>query len=214
MTYLDIVNKVLEKLRENTVTTVNENPYSALIGTFVNDVLHDVQNMGWDWDALRGTLTITTSESLFNYVLAGAGNSFRVLNIFNDTTNQPMHYRPSNWFDKALLQVPITKAAPLYFTHNGVDEDGDGQLDIFPVPDGVYEIRVNGVFPIAPLVKDTDSINLYPNMIYMGALSRAISERGEDGGNTDSEIRWENLVSNLIAIEANRREDEITWQAV
>lgn len=214
MTYLDLVNKVLQKLRENAVTTVNETPYSSLVGTFVNDTLHDVQNMGWDWDALRGTLTITTTAGLFNYVLAGAGNSYRLLNIINDTTNAVMSYKNSRWFDQMLLQVPVVQGEPMYYTFNGVDAYGDGQLDIFPVPDSVYQIRVNAVYPIQPLVNDSDTINLYPHMIYQGALGRAISERGEDGGNIDWEDRFLRMVSDLIAIEANRREDEITWQVV
>jgi hypothetical protein len=31
MTYLEIVNKVLRRLREDTVSTVNQNTYSALL---------------------------------------------------------------------------------------------------------------------------------------------------------------------------------------
>ena len=37
MTYLQLVNSVLRRLRENEVDTVAETSYSALIGDFVND---------------------------------------------------------------------------------------------------------------------------------------------------------------------------------
>ena len=37
MTYLQLVNSVLRRLRENEVDTVPETSYSVLIGDFVND---------------------------------------------------------------------------------------------------------------------------------------------------------------------------------
>ena len=36
MTYLELVNDVLVRLRESTVSTVGETTYSSLIGKFVN----------------------------------------------------------------------------------------------------------------------------------------------------------------------------------
>ena len=37
MTYLELVNDVLVRLRETTVSTVTQTAYSSLIGKFVND---------------------------------------------------------------------------------------------------------------------------------------------------------------------------------
>ena len=37
MTYLDIVNNVLRRLREDTVSDITETPYSTMVGDFVND---------------------------------------------------------------------------------------------------------------------------------------------------------------------------------
>jgi len=42
MTYLDIVNKVLIRLREDEVSAVSQTAYSKLIGEFVNDALRQV----------------------------------------------------------------------------------------------------------------------------------------------------------------------------
>jgi len=36
MTYLDLVNNVLRRLREDEVTTVNANVYSRMVGDFIN----------------------------------------------------------------------------------------------------------------------------------------------------------------------------------
>ena len=43
MTYLQLVNRVLRKLREDEVTIVNENDYSKLVGDFVNDAVKCVE---------------------------------------------------------------------------------------------------------------------------------------------------------------------------
>ena len=51
MTYLELVNDVLIRLRETTVSTVSETTYSALIGKFVND-------------AKRRLKTLTTGTAL------------------------------------------------------------------------------------------------------------------------------------------------------
>ena len=48
MTYLNIVNNVLRRLREDTVTTISANTYSAMVGDFINDAKQLVEN-AWDW---------------------------------------------------------------------------------------------------------------------------------------------------------------------
>ena len=67
MTYLQLVNSVLRRLREDEVTSVSQNSYSKLIGEFVNDAKRSVED-AYDWTALRTTLTVTTDDTTFNYV--------------------------------------------------------------------------------------------------------------------------------------------------
>ena len=70
MTYLNLVNNVLRRLREDTVTTVTNNTYSTMVGDFVNDAKELVET-AWDWSALRSTLTITTVADDYTYSLTG-----------------------------------------------------------------------------------------------------------------------------------------------
>lgn len=46
MTYLQLINSVLRKLREDEVTTSAESDYSKLIGDFINDALSNVERLG------------------------------------------------------------------------------------------------------------------------------------------------------------------------
>jgi len=210
MTYLEIVNSVLRRLRENEVSSVAENQYSKLIGDFVNDVKQEVENV-WNWDVLRTTLTASTTQSLFNYVLEGAGNRFRILNVVNDTEDTKVQYRDSEWFDRVFATQPVQEGAPLYYNLNGVDVDGNAQVDLYPIPDGVYTIYFNIVQPQADLVNNGDVPLVDSKAIVYGTIARAIEERGEDGGLVAAEQRYRSHLADLIAIEAGRRPDETTW---
>ena len=210
MTYLEIVNKVLKRLREPTVASVSENSYSSLIGDLVNVAKREIED-AWNWSTLRTTLTATTAPDLFNYVLRGAGTRFRVLEIINDTDNVFLYPRDSKWFERSLLMSPVQKGSPLYYNFNGVTSYGDTQVDVFPVPDGVYTLRFNVVMPQDDLTEDTEVVQIPYTLLIEGTLARAIAERGEDGGNQDQEMRYRNMLADLIAIEAGTRPEETTW---
>ncbi len=210
MTYLECVNRVLRRLRENEVTTVNETPYSKLIGDLVNVVKVEIED-SWDWSALRTTLTATTTATLFNYVLTGSGTRLRVLDIINDTDNFFIEQRGTRWFDEQFLINAEQVGSPLYYNFNGVDGNGDTQVDFFPIPDGVYNIRLNVILPQAELVADSTQIQIPAFLLVEGALARAISERGDDGGYAEQEQRYRSMASDLIAVESSQRLDEMIW---
>jgi len=47
MTYLDVVNNVLRRMREEEVNSVSDTTYSKMVGDFVNDAKRIVEN-AWD----------------------------------------------------------------------------------------------------------------------------------------------------------------------
>ena len=74
MTYLNLINGVLRRLRETTVSTNTENAYSTLIGDLVNDAKTTVEE-AWEWSALRNTITFNTVDGTYTYALTGAGQN-------------------------------------------------------------------------------------------------------------------------------------------
>ena len=214
MTYLELVNAVLRRVRETEVSTVSQTAYSKLIGDYINETKREVED-AWDWNALRTTLTANTTTDLFNFVLVGSGQRFKVLNVLNDTSNWFLKPASSNWMDEQfLLGDSVQKASPQYYSFNGVDSNGDTQVDLYPVPDGVYAIRFNVVLPQADLSNDSDTLSVPSDPVIQGAVLKAIIERGEDGGR-GSELQAEayrKSLGNFIAIEANRYPDETTWE--
>lgn len=213
-TYLETVNNVLRRLREPTVSSVDETNYSAMIGVFVNDAKREVED-AHDWNVLSDTLTANTSAGIFNYVLVGSGNRFRVIDVLNDSNDTEIRYAPTKWMNKQFLLTQSQSAAPLFYNFNGVDSNYDTQVDIYPIPDTVYALRFNLIIPQADLTSDGTRILVPPHLVSMLAYAKAIAERGEDGGNLSSEAYalYKMSLANEIAIERNRYEEEMNWVA-
>lgn len=210
MNYLEIVNSVLNRLRENEVSSINETPYSKLIGNLVNVVKREVED-AWNWGALRTTLTANTTANLFNYVLVGSTTRIKILDVINDTDDLIMSQKSTRWFDRQFLTTSSQKGTPVFYNFNGVDANGDSQIDLFPIPDGAYTIRVNCVIPQENLTLATDRPLVSADLLIEGTLARAISERGDDGGYVEQEQRYRSMLADYIAVESGQRMDEITW---
>jgi len=215
MTYLQIINAVLRRLRETEVTDVDETDYSKLIGEYVNSVKKEVES-AWDWNALRTTLTLNTVASTFNYTLIGSGSRFRLSDVVNDTSNYMMQPRSAQWMNQRFLTVDQQLSTPSFYSFNGVDSNQDSAVDLYPIPDGVYTLRFNVTIPQDDLVSNTDTLLIPSEPVIQGTLARAISERGEDGGrlSNDQYLLYRSALADEIAIEAGRFSDETIWYTV
>tara|TARA_R100000329_G_scaffold119694_1_gene98643 strand:+ start:288 stop:935 length:648 start_codon:yes stop_codon:yes gene_type:complete len=212
MTYLNLVNNVLRRLREAEVNSVQDTAYSKLIGDLVNDAKDLVEN-AWDWSALRTTLTVTTTANIFNYALTGSQNSIKELNVLNDTSNFVMIYQTAKWFDeKFLLSAPET-GSPKYYTYNGVNDAGDTLIDLYPKPDGVYSIRFNCVLRNADLSSDSTKLRIPSAPVIHLAVALAARERGETGGTSTQEYFTiaNKYLSDAIAQDAGRHPEEVIF---
>lgn len=216
MTYLQIVNNVLKRLRERTVSTVDENSYSELIGILVNDAKREVED-AWNWSALRATLTATTTADTFNYELNGSGQRSTFLNVRNDSDNEFLEYKPAYWMDEAFLKNDSPETGkPLYYGFNGISTDGDTQVDIYPVPDKAYTLRFDMVLRPADLSEDSESTEMPAYVIQSLAYAKAVEERGEDGGQSVASAYAvaNRMLSDAIALDAGKHPEETLWYTV
>ena len=215
MTYLELVNNVLLRLRERQVGTVNENAYSQLIGQFVNDAVQEVEQ-AWDWSSLRTTLSATTSSGVFSYELNTAGTAFEILNVINDTSNDFMEYRTSTQFDDWYLNSTPASGSPKYYSWNGVANDGDTQVDIYPKPDGVYSLRFNMIKRSPEMTSDSTDIIVPYKGVQLLAYAKAVEERGEDGGQSAQGAyrTAERAISDAIALDSARHPEELIYAPV
>lgn len=213
MTYLEMVNKVLRRLREKDVNSVSSTAYSVLIGDLVNDVKSEVE-LAWNWNSLRYTFKIDTTQGMFNYALQGAQQSSRFINGWNDTNRIRLLQLSTDEAEYRFLNNR-DPGAPVAFNFNGTDADGDLQVDVWPIPDTAYRLTFNMYVPQGELVNDGAVIRVPWRPVVEGAIARAIQERGDDGG-TGAEIqniRYKQALTDAIAADAQLHDDEITWTA-
>jgi hypothetical protein len=212
MTYLELVNDILVRLREDEVTAVTDNAYSKLIGKFVNDAKRQVED-AYNWNVLSETLTATTSEDLFNYVLVGSGTRFRVIDVINEEQNSFLINEPTSRMNELFLNLGSQKGPPNRYNFNGANENGDTQVDLHPIPDGVYNIYFNIIKPQDALSVSADILKVPAEPVIFLAYSKAIAERGEDQGVFANEAYelFKTSLSDHIATEANRYPDALTW---
>jgi hypothetical protein len=205
MTYLELVNDVLVRLRQSTVSTVGETTYSSLIGKFVNDAKRQIED-AYNWNVLSTTITITTSANTHSYSLTGAGQKFQLNDAINKTS--VIGLKNISFVDmnrKLNFQTPAT-SIPSEFTFSGVDSNGDTKVELFPVPDGVYTVIFELNVPQSALSSDSTSVKVLDYLVTQSAYARALLERGEDGGTNSSEAYalFRGMLSDAIALESTR----------
>jgi len=215
MNYLAAINSVLIRLRERTVDSVHENEYSSLIAVLLNDSIQQVEQ-AWDWSALRTSLTVTTSNNVFNYELNGSQNSIKVLSALNASLKRPVQYQTAAWFDQQYLTDTPSVGSPQYYSFNGVSADGDTLIDVFPKPDGVYTLRFNVVQRSPDLDLESDTFLVPHRPVILLAYAKAIEERGEDNGQTGNTayITANASLSDAIALDASKHPEETEWYSV
>jgi hypothetical protein len=212
-TYLELVNETLVRLREPEVTAVTDNAYSKLIGRFINDAKRQVED-SYTWNALSETLTVSTSANLFNYVLTGIGQRFKVIDVINSQSDWFLNYETTRKMDELFLNSgTVLVGAPDRYNFNGVDNNGDTQVDLYPIPDGVYDIYFNVIKPQAEFTSASTQIKVPSEPVIFLAYAKALNERGEDNGLNSVEAYelYRQSLSDHIAAEANRYPEELIW---
>jgi hypothetical protein len=212
MNYIQLVNDVLIRLREPEASSVSDNAYVKLIARYVNDSKRQVED-SYNWNALSETLSATTTADVFNYVLTGSGQRFRVIDVLNDTDNFFVENASTVWMDQQFLLTTAQKGSPKYYNFNGTNSNGDTQVDLFPIPNGSYNIRFNIIKPQIPLVANADTLLVPEEPVILGALARAQAERGEDGGVQSGEtyVLYRQSLADAISLESNRYIEESQW---
>ena len=215
MTYLELVNDVLVRLRETTVSTVSETSYSSLIGKFVNDGKRQVED-AFAWNVLGTTVTLSTTSSTYSYALTGVGQKFQVLDVLNVTSNLRMKnidFATMNRYQN--FSTPVN-GIPAYYAFDGVDGNYDTKVTLYPRPDGVYSIPFSLTVPQSTLSSDSTVIKVPDTLVSQNAYARALVERGEDGGMNSSEAYalYKTMLSDYIALEGTRYPENQEFLAV
>jgi hypothetical protein len=215
MTYLQLINDVLVRLRETQVSSSNETAYSTLIGRFVNDAKRQIED-AFSWNVLGQTVTITTTPGTYIYSLTGSGQKFQVMDALNTTANvglQNISFVQMNRFQNL---VPAISGIPEYYAFDGVDGNGDTKVVLYARPDNVYTIPFALTVPQAPLTSDNTLVLVSDALVVQNAYARALVERGEDGGLNSSEAYnlYRGMLADQIALEGTRYPENQEFVAI
>jgi len=214
MTYLQLVNAVLRKLREDTVQVVAETEYSLLVGDFVNDALTYVEG-SWDWSSLRQAFPLTSVDGVSDYPLTGFGITSEIMSVYNTTEKTRLTYQPKAYLLDKKYRNP-SSGKPRDFTLNGTDANNDVILMLNPTPEGAYDLVVDAVVRNKLLVSDSDTTKLPTQPIVQLAFAYALRERGETGGQGAMEqiMIADRDLGNAIALDAGNNAGELVWSVV
>ena len=212
MTYLELVNGVMRRIREEEVSGVALNTYSKMIGDFVNDAKRLVET-AWDWSGLKTTVVVNTVADTHTYSLLGSKDDIKTMDVSNDTSGFFVPYRTSEWFRQQHLSETTVRSTPEYYTYNGLDANGDSQVDLYPVPDNVYQLTFRCVLRNPVLTADVDVLRIPWEPVLHFAVALAARERGETGGTSTPEYFAiaDKYLSDAIALDAQKHPYATDW---
>jgi len=222
MTYRQIINSVLRRLREDTIAgdwsgdlidSTTASDYQILIGDFVNEVKREVED-AWDWTSLRRVETVATVLNTRSYNLPSTSQRTRTLSVQEQEQGQMLQGVPDSWIRST--QYPTdSSGVPSYFSINGVSS-GLLTAQLYPKPDGVYNINFYMLDPQDDLTNATDVLTCPEFPVIMGVWARAIAERGEDGGTLSdmAQMQYQQALSDAIQQDVGRHSDEVIWNGV
>ena len=215
MTYLQLVNAVMRRLREDEVTTVNESDYSKLIGDFVNDAKRLVED-AWDWNALRTSFSITTVAGTPTYSLTDFGVRSEVNDVHNETDNIVVRLESLQRIREQNLGTDNANGTISYYAIDGLDGNNDLKLRLYQTPNAVKTLTVYGVKRPNDLSEDSDTLLVPSSPVIQWAYSYALRERGETGGESGSEqaIFAQNDLATAISLDSQYHPEELLWETV
>lgn len=217
MTYLELINAVLTRLREEQAVTITDTEYVQLIGAIVNEAKRDVEE-AWNWTHLRSYVNINTVGGTSTYNITGTNDRTRILDCYNTTNRNVLVQLNNNVRNNYNDSIATAgQSAPSMFDVIGVDgTTGELKVRVWPTPDGVHALRFYCVIPQADLSSASTVLTVPSAPVVQGAYLRAINERGEDQGRLSDiqERLYKVTLGNQIAIDTGNYTDEITWHPI
>jgi hypothetical protein len=191
VTYLQLINKVLTRLRLDTVGDLSES-YTLLIGQFVNQAKDDVEGEG-PWKALRTEITQSTANGTSSYTLTGP-NERSYLHVdecgrpqaFETTSGNKGRIQVIGWEDMRTLHESDNNPQsnrPSYVAFNKTASGITARF--FPTPDAIYSYKFVFVVPQDELSSAGTSVSVPSRPVWMLAAAYAAKERGQEIAGSD-----------------------------
>ena len=208
MTYLEVVNNVLRRMREDEVSDVDDTVYSKMVGDYVNDAKTLIEG-AWDWSYLRSDILIPTVAGVSSYEIPGSDYTAQVKSVTIE--GRDVNYLPLKLLQKKRV-TPISGPVQYYsFTNDGVIS-----LEVFPTPISVQTLRVESVLHSSDLIDFNNQIRVPALPLIHMTIALLSRERGETGGPSAAELYAiaDRYVSDAIALDARRSPEDLLWRYI
>lgn len=218
MTQLEMINKILLRLREDDVTTITENDYARLIGAFINDAKADLEDINHSWSQYETEIDVAIlADGTRTYDLTGTNDRSYLLRsgrpgydqmpmAFDITTDEMTWLNDISLKDlraSRALQNDVTSDRPTLFSIQADNDLGDGwKIQLVWGSDTARSWRMYWHVPQADLAlngTDDNTQILLPNRpIELRALAYAINER-EIAQDPASQKAWARSTDSIAA---------------
>lgn len=217
MNYLQLVNAVLKKLREDTVADVDQDAYSTLIGQFVNETKEEVEN-SWQWSMLRTAVALNTTASTtyVDVLRTSVGPRDTIVKVRNATNYNDLSVVTADFYYDYLYGASTpAENIPQGFILTQASDPDYTRFTIYPTPDAVYNMYAIIIKRQAELTSGTDVLYIPSRPVILGAYYKAVKERGEDNGDYSAQAGadYKSSWNDAIALDkSNQSQDEFSWQ--
>ena len=219
MTYRELINQVLIRLREDTISSdwsgaINDSTtvsaYHKTIAALINDSKRSVEGYH-DWLNLRETVDISTVAGTKNYNLS-SGQEIKIVDVVNNTTGIHLNQVSRQYINTVKYPTDDT-GEPLYYAFNGSDSSNNLKVDLSPIQTKAETITFDIIKYQDDLETATTVLKVPSKPVILAAWARAIAERGEDGGTQSSIMAQESseALKQAIMLDSGNTQYESDW---
>ena len=140
-TYLELVNDVLRRMRENTVSSLYENAQSSVVADLVNDAKETVEQ-AHDWTCLRQDITVNYGVGSGTGAL-GVPSNTTIIGAYNQTTPARMTRVSMEYIRNKQLIPDQPNGTPTYYSVDSTDSNGNLQAEVWPKADKSTNVQYN-----------------------------------------------------------------------
>jgi hypothetical protein len=216
-TYLQLVNEVLKRVREPQVESIDENTYSTLVASFINDAKSQVEN-AWEWRALRTPVLVNLVVDDYEY---STGLNEGSLLMYDPQDHQPLAWDITSSGTSNLFEIGLDNLENEYYldtshpaisrpTYFAVDYTASSPtIRLFEKPSEVRNWRFVFKEPQDELSDEADVLLVPWLPVVLLATNYALNEKGEEVGTpgTVAEQRYMQALTDAIQIDSRKAQN-------
>lgn len=214
-TYVQAVNEVLQRIREDQVVSVADSDYSKLIGKFVNEAKREVED-AHNWSHLKSSGTLSTTALVAGPYPISTNPRSKIIAAYNQSNGWPINPMTQDDYDRMMNMLSGAPASPTNYLVASTDPTAPLSIMLFPTPlaSGI-NLFLRLKLAQDDLYNDTDVIRVPPHLVVLGAVAKALDDRGDPEEVVQRRLRaYEEAVDTAISVDAETDPGQTDWEPI